>query len=240
MAEYDAFGRKKGDDPLEQLSSTPPPAGPAPPPVMPARRKGFAVAVAIALVVVLASVGIAISLLAGSVEGGLEPVAVEDAPDAPQTSLPEAVPPATDAPARAGLEEGSLLTRAALAPAVEALRSADLGRPLSLRVAADRIDASLIDGEGDLRIVQVRPGGAPRVLSTVDAGPSPSIPWSAVDPAAPERLVRAAAEREERSAGDVDYLVLMPLKEPTWGLFFKGGTHYQGDATGSLTRRVTP
>ena len=239
MAEYDAFGRRKGEDPLEQLSSgAPPPAqAPAvstPPPAMPARPKGLGVAVAIALVVVVASIGAAVSLLAGSAEEGiLEPVAVEEGPMAPGTSQP-----AEPAAAR-GLDEGSLLTRPVLARAIRAMRVAELGRPANFRVAADRIDARLVTANGGHRHVQAGPAGVPRELSFSKGGRVPAMPWSAVDPGAPQRLVRAATEREKRSAHDVDYLTLLDLGKPTWGLFFEDGTHYQGDAAGRIIRRVS-
>ena len=243
MAEYDAFGRKKGDDPLEQLGSTPAPApDPAAAPVSappPARRssKAFPVAIAVALVVVMASIGAAVSLLASSTEEGvLEPVPVKEL-----ETLPGQAPgTAAGSEEPRGLDEGSLLTRPVLERAVKAMRVAELGRPVSFRVAAGRVDAQLVTSKGRLRSVQVGPAGVPREISVSEAGNVPSMPWSAVDPHAPQRLVRAAAEREKRSAHDVDYLVLLDLGEPTWGLFFKGGTHYQGDAAGRITRRVSP
>jgi hypothetical protein len=229
MAEYDAFGRKKGEDPLHQPSSTPVPLEPATPSSPSA--KGLSIALAAAVVVVLAAAGIALALLSGgTTEGGLiEPVAVEDAPPAPPAEAPETAP----------AEEGSLLTPELLARAVKAMQVAELGRPVSFRLAADRINAQLVTASGRLRNVQVGPAGVPKELSASEGGNVPSMPWSAVDPAAPQRIGRAAAEREKRSAGDVDYLVLLDLGEPTWGLFFKGGTHYQADATGKKLRRVS-
>ena len=240
MAEYDAFGRKTGENPLEQQPAPAEPvAAPAPATPAPRATKAFPVALAAAVVVVIASIGLAISFLAGSSEDGAGgPVTVEGGPVTVEEAPPAAPgePPAPDPV----VDRGSLFDRPLLARAVKALRVAELGRPISLRVAAERIDAQLITSKGLLRTVQIGLDGEPRELNATQAGPVPSMPWSAVDPAAPHRLIRAATEREKRSAADVDYLVLIGLDKPTWGLFFKGGTHYQGNAAGKLTRRVSP
>ena len=236
MAEYDAFGRKVGDDPVEQAGATAEPApAPASAPATPSapQSRTFPVMVAVAAVVVMASIGIAFSMLvAGTEEGVIEPVAVEDAPPAP--------PPGEAPQGETAVEPGSLLDRPLLARAVKAMRVAELGRPVSLRVSAERIDAQLVTSKGLLRTVQVGVAGVPRELNATQGGRMPSMPWSAVDPAAPQRMVKTATEREKRSAADVDYLVLLDLGKPTWGLFFKGGTHYQGNAAGRKLRRVSP
>lgn len=244
MADYDAFGRKVGDDPLEQ-TGTGASAVPAAPPDAPARppSRRFPVVIAAALVVGLASIGVAISMLAVTGEDSVtQTTAAGEAPPVLQAEAEgtaETPPGAVSSPAAAERASGSLLTRPVLQRAITALRSSELGRPMSLRVAESRVDAALIDARGKLSVVQVGPDGEPRVITTTSAGQRAGIPWSAVDPGAPQKLVRAAAEREKRTAADVDYLVLMPLAEPTWGLFFKDGTHYQGDTAGKITRRVS-
>lgn len=138
-------------------------------------------------------------------------------------------------PAAKGLEAGSLIRRGALAAALDAVSAERLGEPVVVRVAADRLDLQLRSRDGRLISVQVRPGPEVNVLSRSDPGfGSGAGVGGAIDPAAPERLVRAATRRSGKSAAQVDYLVLMHLGTPTWGLFFKDGTHYRGSASGRL------
>lgn len=246
MAEYDAFGRRKGENPLEQLgSSAPAPAPVSVPPPAARRSRALPVLVAVAAVVVMVSIGLSAALLAvGSDEGTAGSVATEAAPGTAASPGGYEPPPGPGQPGPAstarGLEPGSMLTRPVLARAVSALRVTEYGRPLNLRVEATRLDARLVTRKGLMRSVQVAPDGKPREQHAWQGGAIPTMPWDAVDPAAPQRLIRAAAEREGRSAADVNYLVLMPLPDPTWGLFFKDGMHYQGDAAGRILRRVTP
>lgn len=249
MPEYDAFGRKTGESPLEQPSAraetaaAPVATTASAPSSSSSSSKVFPIMLAAAVVVALGAIGIAVLLLGATEEttrGG--PVEMDVSPPTSQTvpaspEVPATTKPGGTAPAPE-TRQGSLLGPAMLSGAIRAMRVREFGRPVSLRVAADRVDAQLITAKGLLRTVQIRAGGKPRELNATQVGPVPSMPWSAVDPAAPRRLVKAATEREKRPAADVDYLVLLSLDKPTWGLFFKGGTHYQGDAAGRRLRRV--
>lgn len=231
MAEYDAFGRRVGESPPEQVE-----APPAPAPSAQSNSRTFVVIVAAAVLVAAAAIAIAASMLVvtDNGTGGTASVA------SPVATGPQRGSETAPAATAQGLEPGSLLTEAALARAVRALRVTEYGRPLNLRVQADRIDARLVTRKGVMRSVEVGPDGVPHEQHAWQGGALPAMPWSAVDPAAPERLIRAVAEREGRSATDVNYLVLMSLPDPTWGLFFGDGMHYQGDAAGKILRRVSP
>ncbi len=242
VSEYDAFGRKKGEDPLAELRGVPAPTASPPRPTQPPRpprppRRRVPVGplvVSVLAVIVVAFAGLAAMLVVGSdVQGGLSGSVQETAVEPQQE-------PAEERPAR-GLQRGSLLRRDALARAVKAMRVAELGSPVTVRVASDRVDAQLKTRDGRLRSVQVRQGGAPREISLTPGAFDhvQSMRWTAVRPAAVERLVRAAAKRMERSAATIDYLVLMSLPQPTWGVFFKDGTHFQANAAGKITRRVS-
>ena len=68
---------------------------------------------------------------------------------------------------------------------------------------------------------------------------SSTIPWGKLDPAAPQRLVRAAAERIHKPVSKIDYLVPSEFDgKIIWGAYFKGGQIVQGDARGKVTRRI--
>jgi hypothetical protein len=253
VPEYDAFGREIGEDPLAALRqpaakpepveaaapepvvapdprdaprpeavAAPAPAAPERPrfvPPPPRRRpRGLA-----RLVFVLAVLGVA----------GLVAVSVGERVQTEIDSIvdtPKAEPPAP------GVSGGSLIRQANFAKAIAALRRADRGRPLTLRVAPDRIDATLIAKSGRLHQVQVTPGVRLRELGSAD-GPTGAqrISYAAIDPAAPERLVRAGATRKQ-PARSIGYLVLSPGSPVRWAAYYKGGRIVLGDAHGRKTR----
>ncbi len=72
-------------------------------------------------------------------------------------------------PAR-GLSVTSLLRPAAFGKAMTRLRTGGYGRLMNLRVAPDRIDATMLTKDGRVRQVQIVPGGAVRVIGTSPAG----------------------------------------------------------------------
>jgi hypothetical protein len=115
-------------------------------------------------------------------------------------------------------------------PLKDALAKLPSGRLVSLRVAAERIDAQVIAG-GKRHIVQVRADGSKTDVSV------PAAPKEAtlhVNSQAPMRIARTAARRSRLAVAKVDYLV---LGGDGWLLFFKGGEpHYRASASG---RNVT-
>jgi hypothetical protein len=258
VPEYDAFGREIGEDPLqafkapaparpEPVAPRPEPepvaarqepepavAWPDPEPVAPAapqpvvaapqrlefvrpRRRG-GIARLIVILAVIGVAGVALVNVGTKVEGGLDDFV---------GSLPAEDPPVT------GIEGDSLIRRTNFADAVATLAGSHLGRPLTMRVAPDRIDATLIAKGGRLHQVQITSDGTLRELASSDGAPGRTIAYKAIDTDAPERLVRAGATKKVPAAR-IDYLVL--TAGPRWGAYYKGGRIVIGDAHGRKQR----
>jgi hypothetical protein len=213
------------DDSPARGPIAPPPA--AEPPARPVfvrprrRRRGMA---ALIVFVALVSVGAVVV-----------PALVGVATDEVTNRLDDLVPPAVAAPV--GLEGKSLIRRANFGDAVATLRAADLGRPLQLRLAPERIDATLVDARGNVHQVQLTFDGDLQELGTgAGAAGAPTIRFDRIDPSAPERLVRRGARRVGRSPGSINYLVLGSGPGLPWGAYFKRGEIVQGDARGRPRR----
>jgi hypothetical protein len=258
VPDYDAFGRPIGEDPLAALrDATKPevprpvakpaepaapdpvasaapdpvapaalaePVAPAPRPVFVRRRRRRGRGVVVLLFIAAAIGGVALAAIP----------AIEGVSDDISGRLDDLVPP-TPPPA---LEGESLILRANFADAIATLRGADLGRPIAMRVAPDRIDATLL---GD-RVQQVQvtfDGELKRFSTSTGAVGAPTIAFDRIDPSAPERLVRRGAERAGAAPAEIDYLVLGPGPGLPWGAYFKGGGIVQGDARGRPRRVVS-
>ena len=234
MPEYDAFGREIGEDPLTGLRDATAEAkpaeaaaepsraearaapAPAPPPAEPrfvrprVRRRG-SVAGLLVVIAIFGAIGLGGSVLVDRVQ-----------------EFTDSLPGVEEAePAPTGLQARSLIRRANLATALEVLRESGEGRPVALRVAADRVDATLA-GPAGIRQVQVTPDHQLRTIATAEpAALPPTTPYSRIDPAAPERLVRSA-----RAPAQVDYVLLLTGRLVTWRAYFRDGTNIAGDARG--------
>jgi hypothetical protein len=253
VPEYDPFGREIGEDPLKAFRASRPQPQPRPAPeaepdsepeavvawpdpepkpvaaspqpaaqrlefVRPRSRRSGGLARLIVVLAVLGVAGIALVNVGTKVEGGLDDFV---------GSLPAEDPPVT------GIKGDSLIRRANFADAVATLAGSGLGRPLTMRVAPDRIDATLIAKGGRLHQVQITPDGALHELASSAGAPGRTIAYAAIDPAAPERLVRAGATKQV-PAGRIDYLVI--TAGPQWGAYYKGGRIVIGDAHGRKQR----
>lgn len=143
-----------------------------------------------------------------------------------------------------GLQRGSLITRAELAPALTRMREAGHGRLRLLRVAPDRLNAQTVTGKGALRNVNVGPDGPPELISEspgVGRGMA-TIPYASIDARAPFRLTRSAAGRLRVPTTRVDYLVLLatPGQPARWLVYFKDGKGaFEGDGRGRVVRRIS-
>jgi hypothetical protein len=257
VPKYDAFGREIGDDPLKSLreNTNPAPAEttrvevaapepeteawsgehepepvaaaaepvfvPRPEFVRPRRRRGFGLA---GLLVLVAGVG-AIGLVTNS--------AVEKGTDLIDRITPELPDVESTAPPPVGLEADSLIREGNFARAMRTLADSGLGRPTSLRIAPERIDAQLLEG-GTLHIVQVTPDGELREFGSSQGSGRP-IAYKAIDPAAPERLVRRGANGKSPPRS-INYLVISPGPPQTVGAYFKTGRIVIGDAHGRPQR----
>ena len=264
MPEYDAFGREVGEDTLSEWrqgsSGLPPPPEPAQrrPPVTAApsvvtagdplgtatvpaappttrrapglprrrRRRGSK------LVVLLVLGWVAFNLI-GNLAGEVE--------DAARTITVPKLSPPTPAEQPTGLGPGSLLRPAGFSRALADIRRRDIGRLQNLRVAPERIDATLFTPRGTLVNVQVSATEGYRKFS--ESGPgftaSDTVRYGQLDPRAPQRLTRAAAERLGRPVSAINYLVPSLFDDKvTWGAYFKNGAIFLADARGRITRRI--
>ena len=260
MPKYDAFGREIGEDTLQGLGGSPPEPREQPAPVDDAqrralagrlrnvlqqqaatrpatptvtvRRSGSGRGCLIALVVLLATgaaVVLAIVGLVGSVdiEGG-----IEDAINAPTTSEP----------APKGLNGESLARPEALAAALATIRSKGGGKLANLRVAPERIDATLLTPQGRLRHVQVKPGGElERFGSDSGAGfdSVPTISFEKLRPGAVQRLARRGAEEHGIPVSEFQYAVPQDIGgQVRWVVYFTRGRYVIGDARGRFERAL--
>jgi hypothetical protein len=241
VPEYDAFGREIGDDPLASLRDTVAPPEPAPveaavaepvepvaapPPARVARPRRRRHGGGLAGLLVLAAVVGAAGLVAntGGVGGDVTDVIGGIAPQ-------EAAPPPT------GVHGRSLIRRANFATALKTLQDAGVGRPVMLRVAPDRIDATVVQGR-KLHQIQLTADGELRELgSGATAGSRGTVAYGAIDPAAPERITRAGANAKHPPRS-IDYVLLTAGPPTTWGAYFKRGRIVIGDPHGSPQRVI--
>jgi hypothetical protein len=144
-------------------------------------------------------------------------------------------------PAPRGLDSRSLLLRRNLVPALQRLRGRVPGRIRTLRIAPQRIDATLLARDGRLRAVRVGFDGRLSGLGSGGAGSRrvPTIPFSQVDAAIPAWLARSAARRVRRAVSDVGFVFLRSAgSSASWTVVMRGGERFLGDARGRITRRV--
>jgi hypothetical protein len=238
VPEYDAFGREIGDDPLQAFRTAP--AAPVPPkPVVPEavvaappkeivvpRRRARPRVRYVRWIIVLALLGVGLATV-GSVGvqvGGDVKDFVDEFPT-------ESAPPASEV---TGITGDSLIRRENFSRAMAALAGVGLGKPMTMRVAPDRIDATLIQGK---RIHQIRITADNELseLASAAAASTRTIPYKAIDPTAPARLVKAGATAKV-PASQIDYLVITPGPPHSWAAYYKGGRIVIGDAHGHKQR----
>ena len=148
-----------------------------------------------------------------------------------QITPQEAAPPPT------GLQRDSLIQENNFGPALRTLSEAGLGKPTSIRVAPDRIDATLVKGRKEHH-VQITPDGAFRELVTTDVvGTDRTVAYANIDSGAPERLTRAGATNKQ-PARSINYVLLMPGPPQTWGAYYKRGRTVIGDRNGHPQRVI--
>lgn len=267
MAEYDAFGRRMGeDDPAVTPSDASPtprvesnavrsaalseasaraPGPPRPTGLMlsgrPSRSFG-GLWIGIVITIAIGAGGAIIAITAtSSVDGTIR----RYLPTFPAVTVaPEAPAPTTATepaqPPPEGLGTRSLVRHERFAPALVKLRHG-LGRLTNLRLAPERIVVQLVTKRGQLRNVQIGVGGDLREvsLSGPGFGSVPTMPFSQIDSRAPERLVREAARRGRFSATQIDYLVVTRGFRGglAWYAYFKNNRRYEGDGAGRVVRR---
>jgi hypothetical protein len=168
---------------------------------------------------------------------------VDNATEAVRGGIKEGIRAIPTAPAPAAAPKGvagrSLVRRDHFAAALRRLSGSEL-RLTHLRLAPERIDAQLLTRGGRLRTVQVQPGGALKRLGP-DSGAgfdtSSTIPFSRLDPRAPQRLARRGAAKLRVPVSTLQYLVPTLFSgKVTWAAYFKRGRYVLGDARGRYQR----
>jgi hypothetical protein len=95
-----------------------------------------------------------------------------------------------------------------------------------MRVAPDRIDAVIRRSNGERASIQVLADLDTRMYGAAGTGPR-GLSLSRINPAVPDRVVRAGAERVGARRSDVSYLALAPVPSlgggGIWSVFFSGG-----------------
>jgi hypothetical protein len=225
-------------------------------------KPGRAVRGIVLTVVVVAIAGGAIASLVGSGVNKVErfvddfttprasppppPASSSEVPSGQQQPTPaqpaQPVQPARPAAPPRGVGRGSLLRPFAFGAAIKRLRNGGYGRLTNLRVAPERIDATLLTKGGALRQVQIVPGGDLRQFGTSSQGFSgvPTMSLAGIDAGAPQRLTRSAAERLGVAPSRVNYLVYTQFAGTAqWNVYFTAGQIFSADAHGRITRRIS-
>jgi hypothetical protein len=164
---------------------------------------------------------------------------VKTTTDEIRRAIPTTVAPPSTAPAPRGLGRRSLVRKANFAAAIRRLSSSEL-RLDHLRVAPERIDATLLTRGGRLRSVQIKPGGALERFGP-DSGPGfdqvGTMPFGRLNAAAPQRLARQGAAKLHVAVSTLQYLVPTDSGGSlTWVAYFLHGRYVLGDAAGRWQR----
>jgi hypothetical protein len=106
-----------------------------------------------------------------------------------------------------GLDSQSLLREANLRRALVKIENSP--RPLvsNIRVSAVRVDVTSLDNDGSRKIVSIDPGFNVKA-NDFGVGDDKAVRTTQIDVAAPERMVRAVAERTGLGANAVDYVTM--------------------------------
>ncbi len=229
--------------PAQEPAFTAPGAGTFTPP-QPRRRRRGGFGCLIGLVVLAAVVAgpvIALVSIVGDATDAIDDVT--GVLDDPAVVVPE--PGGEDAPPT-GIAGRSMVREQNFAGAIRRIAGEELGRPVSIRLSPDRASMQMIKGTQLRPVVTVdfRGDFAPGPTVGIGSGP-PTFPLAKVDPSAPARLVRAAAERYPAlKPGRLNYLVAS--LDPTggghrWNAYYTGdGGYVAGDARGRVQGRVKP
>jgi hypothetical protein len=199
------------------------------------RKRGAGRGCLVAVVVLLAILGGITAALVGVVNS----VDVKSGGTSGATkAIPGILKPA---PAPKGLGARSLVRQDTFAAALTQIRTNGGGRLTHLRLAPERIDAQLLTGAGRLRSVQIKPGGKLERFGP-DSGAgfdqSSTIPFARLNPAAPQRLARAGAERIGVKVSTLQYLVPTSFNGSImWAAYFTRGRYVLGDASGRFQRK---
>ena len=234
---------RTADAPAAAQATTPPTSQPLPPVPKP-RRSSPVGGLFLRSVIPLAVLGAVGAAVIGAVGTGRSvqtfhipriTIPKIDIPTVPALTPSPVTPsqPATPGKSPVGLATGSMLRAPAIRAAVAKLRL--LGRPYTLRLAADRINAQVVRGT-KLTIVQISSSGSYSQIAVAGVGRSlTTFPWAEVDPSAPARLIHATGRRPS----SVNYLVVGTFAgNVRLSMYLASGTYYSADAHGRNIQRL--
>jgi hypothetical protein len=123
-----------------------------------------------------------------------------------------------------GLDELSLLRESRFRQILKKIEDSDHPLVEDVRLSAGRADITVQNENGDEKDLTVDPS---LDVQEEDSGSSTSdtVPVQAIDAAAPERMVRAVAQKSGRGADAVDYVTMTFLtqRRPDWTIALKEG-----------------
>lgn len=138
--------------------------------------------------------------------------------------------PPTAGPAPAGINASSMIRERNFRPAVADMKRLAPGKVLMLSIHPTHASATVRAPNGDMKIVVDHYDRPAQLLNTVEGAAAhrkDGVSWSTIDPAAPERLVKASGA----SNAQVSHLVVMPSLSP-WALHLKSGKRIPADSKG--------
>jgi hypothetical protein len=127
----------------------------------------------------------------------------------------------------------------AFASAVHKLSAGNYGKLQTLRVAPERIDATLVTKDGRIRVAQINPGGVWSVLSTSGPGfpTTDTVSTEGIRNGAPAKLAKKGAKVLHENIKSLNYLVYSLFgSNAQWSAYFKDGHYVIGDKAGNYVR----
>jgi hypothetical protein len=106
-----------------------------------------------------------------------------------------------------GLDGESLLRQANVRKALAKIAAGPRPLVTNIRISAERIDATVRDDDGSRKLLSIDPGFGVKEQD-FGVGDDDALRTSQIDAAAPERMVKAVAERTRLGTGAVDYVTM--------------------------------
>jgi hypothetical protein len=204
------------------------------------KRRGAGLGCVVALVVaaaVIAGPVIGVIAIFGEAKDAIDDVT--DAFDPGTIDLPDGPAVPGEGPPPTGIAGDSLIAPSNFSHALSAMEQAAFTRATRIDLRPDRLTVTAVTGP-DVRDVRIT------YTAAVEAGdPSPlnaasgTLALSALEPAAPARLVRGAAKRYPVKPKGINYVLTDPGPDGGhhWRAYFKNGVYVEGDAKGRVIRR---
>jgi hypothetical protein len=123
-----------------------------------------------------------------------------------------------------GLDELSLVREKNFRRVLSEVKSTDWPRVSNVRLAPEEASITAQDADGIQRVLTYDPGFE-QVDRDFGTSTNRAVPTSAIDPGAPERMVRAAIEKSGQEEDALDYVTttFLTQRRPTWTIAFDQG-----------------